>query len=54
MQRVPGRLDRPVPVDIGRHCYCSGFVPPTTSAEPLAPFRRLEAIVRESVLPGPG
>ena len=52
LERLPGRFLRPVPVALGRFRYRSGFVA-RRSAEDLAPFRRFEAIVRDTVLEQP-
>ena len=49
LERLPGGLLRAVPVALGRHSYRSGFVA-RRSAEDLPPFRRLEAILRETAL----
>ena len=49
LERLPQEMLRPVPVRLGRYSYRSGFVA-RRSAEDLAPFRRLEAIVRETAL----
>ena len=57
LDRLPGGLVRPLPVDIGRYRYRSGFVA-RRSAEDLAPFRALEQAVRDTALgrdgPPPG
>ena len=47
LERLPGLSIRPLPVTIGRYTYRSGFVA-RRSAEDLLPFRRFEAIVRET------
>ena len=52
LERLPGGLLRPVPVEFGRYTSRSGFVA-RGAAEDLAPFRRLEAIVRETALAAP-
>ncbi len=49
LERLPGRILQPVPVQFGRHRYHSGFVA-RRSAEDLPAFRRFEAIVRETAL----
>ena len=49
LERLPGAVLRPVPLEFGRYAYCSGFVA-RRSAEDLPPFRRLETIVRETAL----
>ena len=49
LERLPGAVLRPVPIEFGRYAYRSGFVA-RRSAEDLPPFRRLEAIVRETAL----
>ena len=49
LERLPGRLLRPLAVTRGRFEYRSGFVV-RRAAEDLAPFRRFEAIVRETAL----
>ena len=49
LERLPGAFLRPLPVELGRYRYRSGFVA-RRSAEDLAPFRRFEAIVRETAL----
>ena len=49
LDRLPGAVLRPLPVALGRYTYRSGFVA-RRAAEDLAPFRRLEAIVRETAL----
>ena len=46
LERLPGRPVRPLPVDIGRFRYRSGFVA-RRPAEDLAPFRALEQTVRD-------
>ena len=53
LERLPGLSIRPLPVTIGRYTYRSGFVA-RRSAEDLPPFRRFEAIVRESARRGDG
>ena len=52
LERLPGAFLRPVPVTFGRFRYRSGFVA-RRSAEDLPPFRRLEALVRESAIGTP-
>ena len=47
--RLSGGLVRPLPVDIGRYRYRTGFVA-RRAAEDLAPFRALEQAVRETAL----
>ena len=49
LERLPGGLVRPLPVDIGRYRYRSGFVA-RRSAEDLPPFRALEQTVRDTAL----
>ena len=49
LDRLPDAALRPLPVAFGRHAYRSGFVA-RRAAEDLAPFRCLEAIVRETAL----
>ena len=49
LERLPGLSIRPLPVTIGRYDYRSGFVA-RRSAEDLPPFRRFEAILRETAL----
>ena len=49
LERLPGGLVRPLPVDIGRYRYRSGFVA-RRSAEDLPPFRALEQAVRDTAL----
>ena len=49
LERLPGAFLRPLPVELGRYRYRSGFVA-RRSAEDLVPFRRFEAIVRETAL----
>ena len=49
LERLPGAFLQPLPVEFGRYRYRSGFVA-RRSAEDLAPFRRFEAIVRETAL----
>ena len=49
LERLPGGLVRPLPVDIGRYRYRSGFVA-RRSAEDLPPFRALEEAVRDTAL----
>ena len=49
LERLPGALVRPLPVAFGRYAYRSGYVA-RRSAESLEPFRRLEAIVRDTAL----
>ena len=53
LDRLPGGFLRPLPVRFGRFRYRTGFVA-RRSAEDLAPFRKLEAIVRETALGHPG
>ena len=52
LERLPGAFLQPLPVEFGRYRYRSGFVA-RRSAEDLAPFRRFEAIVRETALGRP-
>ena len=52
LERLPGAFLRPLPVELGRYPYRSGFVA-RRSAEDMAPFRRLEEIVRETALERP-
>ena len=47
--RLSGGLVRPLPVEIGRYRYRTGFVA-RRAAEDLAPFRALEQAVREIAL----
>ena len=47
--RLSGGLVRPLPVDIGRYRYRTGFVA-RRAAEDLAPFRALEQAVRDIAL----
>ena len=47
--RLSGGLVRPLPVDIGRYRYRTGFVA-RRAAEDLAPFRALEQAVRDTAL----
>ena len=49
LDRLPGGFLQPLPVRFGRYRYRSGFVA-RRSAEDLALFRQLEAIVRETAL----
>ena len=49
LERLPGAFLRPLPLAFGRFRYRSGFVA-RRSAEDVAPFRRLEAIVRETTV----
>ena len=49
LERLPGLCLRPLPVAFGRYCYRSGFVA-RRSAEDLPPFRRFQAIVRDTAL----
>ena len=49
LERLPGMFLRPLPVAFGRYSYRTGFVA-RRSAEDLPPFRRFEAIVRETAL----
>ena len=49
LERLPGGLVRPLPVDIGRYRYRTGFVA-RRSAEDLPPFRALEEAVRDTAL----
>ena len=53
LERLPAGLVRPLPVDIGRYRYRSGFVA-RRSAEDLPPFRALEQAVRDTALGGNG
>ena len=50
--RLSGGLVRPLPVEIGRYRYRTGFVA-RRAAEDLAPFRTLEQAVRD-IGPGAG
>ena len=52
LERLPGAFVLPLPVDLGRYRYRSGFVA-RRSAEELPPFRRFHEIVRESALGKP-
>ena len=52
LERLPGLSIRPLPVEIGRYSYRSGFVA-RRSAEDLPPFRRFEAILRDTALEQP-
>ena len=52
LDRLPGGFLRPQPVRFGRFRYRTGFVA-RRSTEDLAPFRKLEAIVRETALGHP-
>ena len=47
--RLSGGLVRPLPVEIGRYRYRTGFVA-RRAAEDLAPFRALEQAVRDTAL----
>ena len=47
--RLPGLVLRPLPVEFGRYRYRTGFVA-RRSAEELPPFRRFEAILRDTAL----
>ena len=49
LERLPGGLVRPLPVEFGRYRYRSGFVA-RRSAEDLPPFRALEEAVRDTAL----
>ena len=49
LERLPGAFLQPLPVKFGRYLYRSGFVA-RRLAEDLPPFRRFEAIVRETAL----
>ena len=49
LERLPGLFLRPLPVAFGRFEYRSGFVV-RRSAEDVAPFRRFEAILRDTAL----
>ena len=49
LNRLPGGLIRPLPVEIGRYRYRSGFVA-RRAAEDLPPFRALEQAVRDMAL----
>ena len=49
LERLPGGLVRPLPVEFGRYRYRSGFVA-RRSAEDLPPFRALEQAVRDTAL----
>ena len=49
LDRLPGALIRPLPVEFGRYRYRSGFVA-RRSAEDLPPFRALEQAVRDTAL----
>ena len=49
LDRLPGGLIRPLPVEFGRYRYRSGFVA-RRSAEDLPPFRALEQTVRDTAL----
>ena len=49
LERLPGRFLVPLPLEFGRFRYRSGFVA-RRAAEDLAPFRRLETILRETAL----
>ena len=49
LNRLPGGLIRPLPVEIGRYRYRTGFVA-RRAAEDLAPFRALEQAVRDIAL----
>ena len=52
LERLPGVVLRPVPVTFGRFRYRSGIIA-RRSAEDLAPFRHLEALVRDAALGAP-
>ncbi|MCY4139580.1 MAG: LysR family transcriptional regulator [Rhodobacteraceae bacterium] len=49
LRRLPGQLVRPLPVDVGRFRYRSGFVV-RRSAEDLPPFRAFVRMVRDTAL----
>ncbi len=49
LDRLPGQFIRPLPAEVGRSRYRSGYVV-RRSAEELPPFRRLLQIVRETAL----
>ena len=49
LERLPGAFLRPLPVTLGRMTYRSGFVA-RRSTEDIPPFRRFEAIVRDTAL----
>ena len=49
LDRLPGLVLRPLPVEFGRYRYRTGFVA-RRSAEELPPFRRFEAILRDTAL----
>ena len=49
LDRLPGALIRPLPIEFGRYRYRSGFVA-RRSAEDLPPFRALEQAVRDTAL----
>ena len=53
LERLPGAFLQPLPVEFGRYRYPSGFVA-RRSAEELAPFRRFEAILRDTWRPRRG
>ena len=52
LERLPGGFLRPLPLEFGRYRYRSGFVA-RRSAEDLPPFRRFEAILRDTALARP-
>ena len=52
LERLPGVILRPVPVTFGRFRYRSGIIA-RRSAEDLATFRHLEALVRDAALGAP-
>ena len=49
LERLPGAFLRPLPVTLGRMTYRSGYVA-RRSIEDMPPFRRFEAIVRDTAL----
>ena len=49
LDRLPGLVLRPLPVEFGRYRYRTGFVA-RRSAEELPPLRRFEAILRDTAL----
>ena len=49
LERLPGAFLRPLPVTLGRTTYRSGFVA-RRSTEDMPPFRRFEAILRDTAL----
>ena len=51
LDELPGLFLRPLPIAFDRYRYQTGFVA-HRSAEDLPPFKRLEAIVRETALAG--